>query len=176
MATPLRRPALAIHPFSDTWEQCPSAGPGIRRRASPASTCRVSCAWHSRRRPVCSSAGHVRDPGLGEARGLCVLAPGLDFLPGRLIAFFLESSQVPGRAGFVYLLASATSMRCPGLHSCFPSIRQTLPSIYQMPGAGLGAAGSQRTQTALRLRLRSPKLWPLATYGYEAFEIVAPLN
>lgn len=44
----------------DTWEDCPSAGPGIRRGASPPSTCR---------HPVCSSAGHVPDPSLGQPVG-----------------------------------------------------------------------------------------------------------
>ncbi|XP_019522429.1 PREDICTED: transmembrane channel-like protein 7 [Hipposideros armiger] len=44
-------------------------------------------------------SGHVGDPGLGQPRRLHVLAPELDFLPGKLIVFFLESSQVPVRAG-----------------------------------------------------------------------------
>lgn len=59
-----------------------------------------------------------------------VLAPEPDFLPGGMIAF-LESSQVPASAGLVHLLASETSIHCPGrvcIHCFFPSGKP-----YQVP-------------------------------------------
>lgn len=164
--TLLRCPILPIDPLSEPGKgprESPYLGGYLRslsqrrpqnlvNRVPSRQLSRVPCAWCSRSpRPVGSPAGsgYVGNPGPGQPGRLRILAPVLDFLPGKLIVFFLESSQVPVSQRGLYtcwhwrLLFTAL-----GLRPFFPSIQQILPSAHQMPGAGWGTAGSQRTWRA----------------------------
>lgn len=105
--------SLPFHPRAEpavsagTWEgrYCPSADPGPWRPASPPTPAAASPAPSARPRSA------VVTPAWG-CRGQPVLAPQPDFLPGGLIACFLERSPVC--EGWAWTPAGVFT--APGLH------------------------------------------------------------